>query len=51
MHGHCGADVDISIHSLHTEGDKKNLAAVKSLEISIHSLHTEGDFFNQFFTS
>ena len=45
MHGHCGADVDISIHSLHTEGDQKHLAAVKSLEISIHSLHTEGDFY------
>ena len=34
---------DISIHSLHTEGDEKKLARERQQRISIHSLHTEGD--------
>ena len=34
---------DISIHSLHTEGDIKQLTSAIRQRISIHSLHTEGD--------
>ena len=33
----------ISIHSLHTEGDRYDSAVYKRELISIHSLHTEGD--------
>ena len=34
---------DISIHSLHTEGDAQVLFDSRQWSISIHSLHTEGD--------
>ena len=34
---------DISIHSLHTEGDKEQRTPRHKANISIHSLHTEGD--------
>ena len=44
MHGHCGADVDISIHSLRMEGDHKHEIISYLVEkISIHSLRMEGD--------
>ena len=36
---HC----DISIHSLHTEGDNEAQIQLDGISISIHSLHTEGD--------
>ena len=35
---------DISIHSLHTEGDVEKSRKYGGRKISIHSLHTEGDF-------
>ena len=35
--------IDISIHSLHTEGDTFNGYFGMVFDISIHSLHTEGD--------
>ena len=34
----------ISIHSLHTEGDLPSIRRRRKIQISIHSLHTEGDF-------
>ena len=34
---------DISIHSLHTEGDRPGTETTGRTTISIHSLHTEGD--------
>ena len=34
---------DISIHSLHTEGDAALFSVHDFIDISIHSLHTEGD--------
>ena len=38
-------DIQISIHTLHTEGDDGKLYICKRTgEISIHTLHTEGDF-------
>ena len=36
---------NISIHSLHTEGDYTGTYYVTDIAISIHSLHTEGDVF------
>ena len=42
-HGVCGDPQEISIHSLHTEGDIRRDRADRRSEISIHSLHTEGD--------
>ena len=38
-----GVCYDISIHSLHTEGDFFEIIDRGALDISIHSLHTEGD--------
>ena len=38
-----GDGVNISIHSLHTEGDLGEREYKTELNISIHSLHTEGD--------
>ena len=38
-----GRYLDISIHSLHTEGDAASELLDNTLDISIHSLHTEGD--------
>ena len=35
----------ISIHSLHTEGDRNFFYLIHNIVISIHSLHTEGDSF------
>ena len=44
MHeGKLAMDIDISIHSLHTEGDTPESRKRLTQAISIHSLHTEGD--------
>ena len=34
---------DISIHTLHTEGDVSISSPFQTTSISIHTLHTEGD--------
>ena len=34
----------ISIHTLHTEGDRPSALFPIAIQISIHTLHTEGDW-------
>ena len=36
----------ISIHTLHTEGDRRGMDQGEKYYISIHTLHTEGDLYH-----